>query len=96
MTRFRPADRTKVLQQDLRAMARSDQTLVRRGVLPQPAPATAISGSPFLFLPKVEFLIYDSSHEFSNGNTFSLGNLFQRRFLRFREIDIYLFVLHDG
>jgi len=90
MTSFRPANRTKVLQQDLRAMARSDQTLVRRGVLPQPAPATAISGSPFLFLPKVEF---HSSHEFSNRNTFSLGNLFQRRFLRFREIDIYLFVL---
>src|SRR6266568_8728880 len=41
----------------------------RRGVLPQPAPATAISGSPFLFLPTVEFLISDSSHESSDKNT---------------------------
>jgi hypothetical protein len=53
----------------------------RRGVLPQPAQATAISGSPFLFWLTVEILIYDSSHEFSNRYTLFLRNLFQRRFL---------------
>src|SRR5216684_1551261 len=36
----------------------------RRCVLPQPAQATAISGSPFLFLPTVEFLVYDSAYQF--------------------------------
>src|SRR5438552_13106557 len=41
----------------------------RSCVLPQPAQATAISGSPFLFLLTVEILICDSSHEFSNRNT---------------------------
>ena len=53
----------------------------RSCVLPQPAQATAISGSPFLFLLTVEILICDSSHEFSNRNTLFLRNLFQRRFL---------------
>jgi hypothetical protein len=43
----------------------------RRCVLPQPAQATVISGSPFLFLLTVEILIYDSSHEFSNRNALS-------------------------
>src|SRR6266566_1823410 len=41
----------------------------RRCVLPQPAQATSISGSPFLFLPTVELLIYDSSHQSGNKNT---------------------------
>ena len=41
----------------------------RSCVLPQPAQATAISGSPFLFLLTVEILICDSSQEFSNRNT---------------------------
>ena len=41
----------------------------RSCVLPQPAQATAISGSPFLFLLTVEILICDSSHAFSNRNT---------------------------
>src|ERR1700730_10629247 len=50
-------------------------------VLPQPAQATAILGSPFLFLLTVEILIYDLSHEFSNRNTLSLCNLFQLRVL---------------
>src|SRR5438309_12103749 len=53
----------------------------RSCVLPQPAQATAISGSPFLFLLTVEILICDSSHEFSNRSTFFLRNLLQRRFL---------------
>ena len=66
----------------------------RRGVLPRPAPATSISGSPFLFLPTVEFLIYDSSHEFSNKNSLFVGNLLQRRFLGFRKIDVCSFVSH--
>jgi hypothetical protein len=58
----------------------------RRGVLPQPALATAIRGSPFLFLLTVEFLIYDSSHQFSKKKKIPfLGNLFQRRFSRFRK-----------
>jgi hypothetical protein len=38
----------------------------RRCVLPQPAQATEISGSLFLFLFTVEILICASSHEFSN------------------------------
>jgi len=41
----------------------------RRCVLPQPAQATAIRGSPFLFLPTVEFLVYDSAYQFRNGKT---------------------------
>jgi hypothetical protein len=66
----------------------------RRGVLPPPAQATAISASPFLFLPTVEFLVYDSAYQFSNRNTLFLGNLFQRRFLRFRKIDVCSCVSH--
>ena len=49
----------------------------RRCVLPQPAQATAISGSPFLFLLTVEILICDSSQEIP----LFLRNLFQRLFL---------------
>src|SRR6267378_2739939 len=63
-------------------------------VLPQPAQATAISGSPFLFLPTVEFLVYDSAYQFRNRKTLFLGNLFQGRFLRFRKIDVCSFVSH--
>ena len=36
----------------------------------------------------VEFLVYDSAHQFSNGDTFVFRNLFQSRFLRFAEIDV--------
>src|SRR5438874_2453207 len=49
----------------------------RSCVLPQPAQATAISGSPFLFLLTVEILICDSSQEIP----LFLRNLFQRLFL---------------
>src|SRR5947208_8879915 len=41
----------------------------RSCVLPQPAQATAIRGSPFLLLPTAEILVCDSSHGFSNRNT---------------------------
>ena len=66
----------------------------RRCVLPQPAQATAIRGSPFLFLPTVEFLVNDSAYQFRNRKTLFLGNLFQGRFLRFRKIDVCSFVSH--
>src|SRR5438874_2527378 len=57
----------------------------RRCVLPQPAQATATSGSPFLFLLTIEILIYDSSHEFNIRNTLFVRNLFQRRFLNSKD-----------
>ncbi len=56
--------------------------------------ASAISGSPFLFLPTVEFLVYDSAYQFRNRKTLFLGSLFQGRFLRFRKIDVCSFVSH--
>src|SRR5467141_1406789 len=55
----------------------------RRCVLPQPAQATAIRGSPFLFLPTVEFLVYDSAYQFRNRKTLFLGNLSKAAFCGF-------------
>ncbi len=59
----------------------------RSCVLPQPAQATAISGSPFLFLLTVEILICDSSHEFSNRIPFSFATFSNADFW-FRRIDV--------
>jgi hypothetical protein len=48
----------------------------------------SISGSPFLFLLTVEFLVYDSSHKLCDGYTFHFCDLLQRRLLRFTEVDV--------
>src|SRR5207253_10062046 len=67
----------------------------RSCVLPQPAQATAISGSPFLFLLTVEILICDSSHEFSNRNT-PFPSIFSNAVFWFRRIDVRSYpLLHN-
>lgn len=36
----------------------------------------------------VEFLVYDSAHQFRNGDAFVFGHLLQSRFLWFAEVDV--------
>jgi len=55
---------------------------------PQPTQTISVSGSPFLFSLAVEFLVYDSSHQFCDRYTLLFCSLLQRRLLRFAEVDV--------
>jgi hypothetical protein len=55
-----------------------------------------VSGSPFLFLLTVEFLVYDSSYQFCDRYTLLFCSLLQRRLLRFAEVEVGSIHGHDA
>ena len=64
-------------------------------VLPRQHRRLRLGIHPFCFFVSAHGrLIYDSSHQFSNKNTFVLGNIFRHRILRLRKKDVCSYVSH--